>query len=113
MNLKWNDEMLLAFTKIMEIDKRFENIFDQIGSPENRAIKEGFQSLAKIIIGQQISTIVAKKIYDKLIKDNMLNEQNLAKTSIENLKLYGLSSQKSHYLSNLASLVNNKDIDIG
>ena len=97
----------------MEIDKRFENIFDQIGSPENRAIKEGFQSLAKIIIGQQISTIVAKKIYDKLNKDNMLNEQNLAKTSIENLKLYGLSSQKSHYLSNLASLVNNKDIDIG
>ena len=79
MNLKWNDEMLLAFTKIMEIDKRFENIFDQIGYPENRAIKEGFQSLAKIIIGQQISTIVAKKIYDKLIKDNMLNEQNLAK----------------------------------
>ena len=113
MNLKWNDEMLLAFTKIMEIDKRFENIFDQIGFPENRAIKEGFQSLAKIIIGQQISTIVAKKIYNKLIKDNMLNEQNLAKTSIENLKLYGLSSQKSHYLSNLASLVNNKDIDIG
>ena len=49
---------------------------------------------------------------DKLIKDNMLKEQNLAKTSIENLKLYGLSSQKSHYLSNLASLVNNKDIDI-
>jgi DNA-3-methyladenine glycosylase II len=113
MSLKWNDEMLLAFKKIMEIDKRFENLFDQIGSPENRAIKEGFQSLAKIIIGQQISTIVAKKIYDKLIKDNMLNEQNLAKTSIENLKLYGLSSQKSHYLSNLASLVNNKDIDIG
>ena len=113
MSLKWNDEMLLAFKKIMEIDKRFENIFDQIGSPENRAIKEGFQSLAKIIIGQQISTIVAKKIYDKLIKDNMLNEQNLAKTSIENLKLYGLSSQKSHYLSNLASLVNNKHIDIG
>lgn len=113
MNLKWNDEMLLAFKKIMEIDKRFENLFDQIGLPENRAIKEGFQSLAKIIIGQQISTIVAKKIYDKLIKDNMLNEQNLAKTSIENLKLYGLSSQKSHYLSNLASLVNNKDIDIG
>ena len=76
MNLKWNDEMLLAFKKIMEIDKRFENLLSQIGPPENRAVKEGFQSLAKIIIGQQISTIVAKKIYDKLIKDNMLNEQN-------------------------------------
>ena len=33
MNLKWNDEMLLAFKKIREIDKRFENLFDQIGSP--------------------------------------------------------------------------------
>ena len=76
MNLKWNDEMLLAFTKIMEIDKRFENIFDQIGSPENRAIKEGFQSLAKIIIGQQISTIVAKKIYDKLTPEEKVEEDH-------------------------------------
>ena len=37
MNLEWNDEMLLAFTKIIEIDKQFENIFNQIGFPENRA----------------------------------------------------------------------------
>ena len=113
MNLEWNDEMLLALKKIREIDKQFENLFDQIGFPENRAVKEGFESLAKIIISQQISTIVAKKIYNKLIKDNMLNENSLAKTSIEKLKLYGLSSQKSLYLRNLASLIKNKDIDVG
>ena len=60
MNLKWNDEMLLAFTKIIEIDKRFENIFNQIGFPKNRAIKEGFQSLAKIIIGHASISCNAK-----------------------------------------------------
>ena len=113
MTLEWNDEMLLAFKKIIEIDKQFENLFDQVGFPKNRAVKEGFESLAKIIIGQQISTIVAKKIFNKLIKDNMLNEKNVSETSIEKLKLYGLSSQKSLYLQNLASLIKNKDIDFG
>jgi DNA-3-methyladenine glycosylase II len=112
MNLEWNDEMVLAFKKIIEIDKQFKNLFDQICFPENRAVKEGFETLAKIIIGQQISTIVAKKIYNRLIKDNMLEENNLAITSIEKLKLYGLSSQKSLYLRNLASLIKNKDIDM-
>ena len=74
MNLKWNKEMQIAFRKIVEIDQSFKNIFNQIGLPVNRATKQGFESLAKIIIGQQISTKAAKAIYSKIIKDNLLNE---------------------------------------
>ena len=70
MNLKWNKEMQIAFQKILEIDHSFKNIFKQIGLPLNRATQQGFESLARIIIGQQISTNAAKTIYSKLIKDN-------------------------------------------
>jgi len=112
MNLKWNKEMQIAFQKILEIDQSFKNIFNQIGFPINRATKQGFESLARIIIGQQISTNAAKTICSKIIKDNMLNEKGVANANIETLKLYGLSSQKAFYLKNLATLINNNELDI-
>ena len=66
MNLKWNNKMLNAFYEIKKIDKNFKKIFDEFGLPENRATEKNFESIVKIIIGQQISTNVAKKIYEKL-----------------------------------------------
>mgnify|MGYP001229166102 CR=1 FL=1 len=112
MNLKWNSEMLNAFYEIKKIDKNFKKIFDDFGLPENRAIEKNFESIVKIIIGQQISTNVAKKIYEKLDKNNMLSEEVLSKSSVEDLKNFGLSSQKSFYIKNLAILSLNKKLNI-
>ena len=111
MNLKWNTNMNNSFYSIIKIDESFKKVFEQFGLPLNRTIKEGFESLAKIIIGQQISTSVAKSLSDKLIKDGMLNEKEMSEASIEQLKLYGLSSQKSFYLKNLAILVIKNEIN--
>ena len=67
MKSNWNPEMTNAFEMIKKIDPIFKKVCDQIGLPQNRTMKQGFQSLAKIIIGQQISTNVANTIYNKLI----------------------------------------------
>ena len=112
MNLKWNSKMLTAFYEIKKIDENFKKIFDSFGLPENRATKKNFESLVKIIISQQISTNVAKKIYEKLAKNNVLSEQVLSKLHIEELKNFGLSKQKSVYIKNLAILSLNKHLDI-
>ena len=112
MNLKWNSKMLTAFYEIKKIDENFKKIFDEFGLPKNRATEKNFESLVKIIIGQQISTNVAKKIYEKLAKNNVLSEQVLSKLHIEELKSFGLSTQKSLYIKNLAILSLNKHLDI-
>ena len=112
MNLKWNSKMLNAFYEIKKIDENFKKIFDNFGLPENRAIEKNFGSIVKIIIGQQISTNVAKKIYERLHKNKMLSEQVLSKSSIEDLKNFGLSTQKSFYIKNLATLSLNKQLDV-
>ena len=112
MNLKWNSNMNDSFYSIIKIDESFKRVFEQFGLPLNRAIKQGFESLAKIIIGQQISTNVAKSLSDKLKKDGMLSEKKICVASIEELKLYGLSSQKAFYLKNLATLAIKNEIDI-
>ena len=65
MNLRWNAKMNHSFYSIIKIDKSFKKVFVQFGLPLNRTIKEGFESLAKIIIGQQISTSVAKSLNNK------------------------------------------------
>ena len=103
MNLRWNLNMKNSFYSIIKIDESFKKVFEQFGLPLNRTVKEGFESLAKIIIGQQISTSVAKSLSDKLKKDDMFSEKKMSNASIEQLKLYGLSSQKSFYLKNLAT----------
>ena len=112
MNSKWNNQMMNAFKAIIKIDENIKEIFKKFGYPENRSIPEGFESLTKIIIGQQISTNVAKKIYTKLRDKNILNEKTLSKMSYEELKSFGLSSQKSNYIKNLASLVHKKELDL-
>ena len=112
MNLKWNSNMNDSFYSIIKIDESFKRVFEQFGLPLNRAIKQGFGSLAKIIIGQQISTNVAKSLSDKLKKDGMLSEKKICVASIEELKLYGLSYQKAFYLKNLATLAIKNEIDI-
>ena len=112
MNLKWNSKMLTAFYEIKKKDKNFKKIFDDFGLPENRAIEKNFESIVKIIVGQQISTNVAKKIYERLHKNKMLSEQVLSKSSIEDLKNLGLSTQKSFYIKNLATLSLNKQLDV-
>ena len=112
MKLKWNSKMLTAFYNIKKIDERFKKISDEYGLPKNQAIKKNFESIVKIIIGQQISTNVAKKIYERLTQNNMINEKILSETSIEELKHFGLSSQKSFYIKNLATLSLNNQLDI-
>lgn len=112
MKSNWNPEMMNAFEMIKKIDPIFKKVFDQIGLPQNRTMKQGFQSLAKIIIGQQISTNVANTIYNKLIIDDVLNENKITSLSIDKLKQYGLSSQKSFYLKNLAELIQKKELNL-
>jgi len=112
MKSNWNPEMMNAFEMIKKIDPTFKKVFDQIGLPQNRTMKQGFQSLAKIIIGQQISTNVANTIYNKLIIDDVLNENKITSLSLDKLKQYGLSSQKSYYLKNLAELIQKKELNL-
>ena len=52
MNLRWNLNMKNSFYSIIKIDESFKKVFEQFGLPLNRTIKEGFESLAKIIIGE-------------------------------------------------------------
>ena len=112
MNLEWKKEMLEGFKSISKIDLNFQEIINQFGIPNNRGMPEGFKSLIKIIIGQQISTVAAKSIWNKLEDNNILVLNTLLKTTECTLKSYGLSKQKSNYIKNIAFLISTKELNL-
>ena len=112
MSSGWNNEMLEGFQRIIKIDKDIQSIYNTLGFPQNRSVDEGFKSLVRIIIGQQISTFAAQKVYDNFKSKDLLNEKNLSQMSIEDLKLLGLSNQKSNYIKNLAILLNTQKLNL-
>ena len=112
MSSGWNNEMLEGFQRIIKIDKDIQSIYNTLGVPQNRSVDEGFKSLVRIIIGQQISTSAAQKVFDNFKAKDLLNEKNLSQMSIEDLKLLGLSNQKSNYIKNLAILLNTQKLNL-
>ena len=112
MSSGWNNQMLTGFQSIIKIDKDIQFISNTLGIPQNRSVDEGFKSLVRIIIGQQISTSAAQKVYDNFKEKDLLHEKNISQMSIEDLKLLGLSGQKSNYIKNLAILINSQKINL-
>ena len=70
-------------------------------------------TLARSIVGQQISVKAAQSVWDKLEKKlKVINPLNIKKTHSNSLKSVGLSRQKVLYLKNLSMAFINKEIKI-
>ncbi|MBN8543055.1 MAG: DNA-3-methyladenine glycosylase 2 family protein [Alphaproteobacteria bacterium] len=74
--------------------------------PEGKltARPDGFYTLLRAIVGQQISVKAADSIWKRLeAKVKPLSPEKLAKTRISTLHSIGLSEQKAHYAKNVAA----------
>lgn len=72
------------------------------GYPPNRSMPQSYDSLAKIIIGQQISRAAATSIRDKLSKAGWVTAEIVAQLSVAQMQTKGLSLRKAEYLMTLA-----------
>ena len=89
----------------------FLKIKDQYGIPPNWQRPQGFISLSKIILEQQVSLASAEAHFKKLnsyIKEFAPKE--ILKLSDEELRTCQISRQKAKYLRELSSAIINKDL---
>lgn len=94
-------------------DDVFQQIINLYGEPTISVRPEGFQSLCKLIIEQQVSLASAKACYLKLEKlVGKVTPENLLSSSDEDLRANGISKQKTVYLKALSNAVINKEIDL-
>jgi DNA-3-methyladenine glycosylase II len=94
-------------------DKIFKNIIAQYGIPEIPKRKQGFETLALLILEQQVSIDSAKATFNKLKNQvESFEPENLIVLPDEDFRTCGVSRQKTKYIKCLAEAILEKTIDI-
>jgi DNA-3-methyladenine glycosylase II len=99
--------------KLLKADKVFGTIHELYGSPPNWNRPQGFSTLAKIILEQQVSLQSANahfnKLYDYL---PTFTPEELLKLSDDEMRKCQISKQKSRYLKELSKAILDGKIDL-
>jgi DNA-3-methyladenine glycosylase II len=95
----WNEatrELAARDTVLSKLAKRYEGL--ALGSRG-----DAFSTLARAIVGQQISVKAAQSVWDRLVAEVVaVTPANLVAADIARLRTCGLSGQKCGYLADLA-----------
>lgn len=103
-----------ALNVAADSDARVATALNLIGLPTARKRAHGFDSLARIVVGQQVSTRAAEAITQRLVAalNGQLEPQELLSSDENTLRAAGLSRQKISYLRSLATAVIEGDLPL-
>ena len=93
-----------ACADLMKHDRILKKIIPKYGSVFLRTRGDAFNTLARAIVGQQISVAAAQSVWTKVLlaSKNKVNPKNILALSIEDLRTAGLSGRKVEYIRDLA-----------
>ncbi len=95
-------------------DKKLAYAIETIGKIDRAVIDDVFSALINSIIGQQISTVAHKTIWERLkakLKNNV-NPQAILALSDDDLQSIGISYRKVDYIKSVSEKVLDKSFDI-
>jgi DNA-3-methyladenine glycosylase II len=94
-------------------DPRFAPVFARTGTPPLRRRAGGFEGLAQIIMGQQLSTASATAIHGRLVAiADPFDHRAILRVRKERLLRIGLSNAKVKALKEIAKAIEAKHIDL-
>jgi len=102
------DPKIYAVLKKVDIDKWFGD------HPMGRSVNDYFNSLCRIIIGQQLSGKAANSIYAKylLLFSGKPTPKKILEIKVEKLRGAGLSNAKAIYIKNIAKAVSENEFNL-
>ena len=112
MQKNWSLKILNSFKKLSELDDDLKYIINKYNLPDSRKESNNFETLMRIIIGQQISRKAAESIYQKLKEKKITTYKNFLNTDDKYLKNLGLSFRKIIYIKDLAKNIYEKKIKL-
>lgn len=104
--LDFTFKMQEAISFLIEKDPVFKQLHQQYGNPFIPSRPQGFETLCKLILEQQVSIDSAKACFLKI--ENLLETvsfETISQCADEDLKSCGVSRQKTNYLKILAKAV--------
>ena len=103
----------IALKKLAAGDPHIADALAKIGLPPPRNRPPGFPSLARIIIGQQVSVASAAAIWNRLTAGvDPLTPENVLTRSLDDLRTFGLSRQKAAYILGMAEALTSGAVDL-
>ena len=112
MQKNWSLKILNSFKKLSELDDDLKYIINKYNLPDSRKESNTFETLMRIIIGQQISRKAAESIYQKLKEKKITTYKNFLNSDDQYLKNLGLSFRKITYLKDLAKNICENKINL-
>ena len=112
MQKNWSLKILNSFKKLSELDDDLKYIINKYNLPDSRKESNTFETLMRIIIGQQISRKAAESIYKNLKEKKITTYKNFLNTDEQYLKNLGLSIRKIIYIEDLAKNIYEKKINL-
>ena len=112
MQKNWSPKILNSFKKLSELDDDLKYIINKYNLPDSRKESNTFETLMRIIIGQQISRKAAESIYQKLKEKKITSHKNFLNTDEKYLKNLGLSFRKIMYIKDLAKNICENKINL-
>ena len=112
MKKNWSIKILNSFKELSKLDNDLRHIINKYKLPVSRKESNNFETLMRIIIGQQISRKAAESIYLKLKNKKITTYKNFLKTDDKYLKDLGLSFKKIIYIKDLAKNINENKINL-
>ncbi len=98
--------------KLAEMDADIARARADFGPPPDRSEAPGYATLARVIIGQQISTKAAAAVWAKIRGAGFDQSPAAAAADIETLRQYGLSQRKAEYMKGLAEAIETGALDL-
>ena len=101
-----------ALQALITVDGDIARTYANYGAPQDRFLPEGFETLAKIIIGQQISRQAASHIWQRMVEADLTSCVPIANATDSDLRHCGLSLRKAGYLRDIAQNILNGSLPI-
>ena len=93
-------------------DPDIARALDRYGPPPDRSLPAGFETLARAIVGQQVSRAAASAIWQKMTAQGVTELKPVATASIEKIMGAGLSRRKAEYLIGIANEIDSGRLNI-
>ena len=101
-----------ALDQLAAIDADIAAALSRFGPPPDRSLPASFETLARSIIGQQISRAAASAIWTRMHDQGHSSAPIIAAKQPDDLMPFGLSRRKAEYLIGIADEIQSGRLDL-
>ena len=101
-----------ALAALARLDPDVASALDRYGPPPDRSLPASFETLARAIVGQQVSRAAASSIWARMDAGGVTEIGGVLAASLDELMAVGLSRRKAKYLTGIADEIDSGRLNI-